>query len=504
MKRPLVAIVGRANVGKSTLFNRIVGRRQAIVLDQPGVTRDRHYAEVEWWGRRFTLVDTGGLDPSAESGLIGQVKRQTQRAIEEADAIVVLFDGREGLSALDRAVAEPMRRLEKPVFYVANKIDGPRDEPNAAEFYELGVEPILTISAEQGIGVDELIEGILAGFPKDASDGPAPVLEIPSVAVVGRPNVGKSTLINHLFGDERMVAESTPGTTRDAIDSILSRNGRQYRLIDTAGIRRRGRIEPGVERYGLSRALLAIKRADVAAVLIDAKEGIVEQDTKVLGEVLKSAKACLIFVNKWDLVATRPRETERITVELRRRLAFLPFAPIRFISAATGFDVKEFFDQVDEAYREYSRRVPTSQLNRVFQEALASHSPPQMAHRPVKFYYATQASTRPPTFVLFANRPDGVKAPYLRYLENFFRDRFGFAGTPIRFQLRARRSERRPPPSPKTSSRRSTGASPPSRRGKRRPPPKPKSPSRRSAGGPRSARGRQGGSQGPKRSRGRR
>jgi GTPase len=440
MKRPIVAIIGRPNVGKSTLFNRILGHRVAIVEDIPGVTRDRNYAEAAYSGRPFTLVDTGGLDPLFASGasILSQVKAQTELAIKEADILIMLFDGREGVTTLDQEITSLLRRMKKPIFYAINKIDTPKSEPLTAEFYRLGIKTLFPVSAEHSKGVDELLEAIeplLPPRPEDEEAKEAPAAA-PRVAVVGRPNVGKSTLINALLGENRLVTDSTPGTTRDSIDSVVLHNDKTYHFIDTAGIRRRGKIERGVERYSLSRALTAIERCDLAVVVLDAVEGIVEQDTKIIGQALKARKGCLILVNKWDLRQHDAKAREKVSSELKRRLVFLPYAPILFISAIQRAPVKEIFEKLDAIVTAYSRRISTGALNRAFEQAVAANPPPQRTGRPVKLNYITQAETRPPTFVIFCNRPEQVKDPYLRYLENFLRETFDFSGTPLTIRLR--------------------------------------------------------------------
>ncbi len=444
MRRPLVAIIGRPNVGKSTLFNRILGRRVAIVEDIPGVTRDRNYSEAAYSGRPFTLVDTGGLDPTAASGenILSQVKAQTELAIAEADILIMLFDGREGVTPLDQEIASRLRRLKKPVFYAVNKIDTPKSEPLTAEFYRLGIKTLYPVSAEHSKGVDELMEAIEPLLPprSEAEEQGDATAAAPRVAVVGRPNVGKSTLINALLGENRLVTDATPGTTRDTIDSLVRHDDKMYHFIDTAGIRRRGKIEHGVERYSLSRALTAIERCDLAVVVLDAMEGIVEQDTKIIGQALKARKGCLILVNKWDLRRDDPKAREKVALELRRRLSFLPYAPILFISALKATPIKEIFEKIDAIVTAYSRRISTGALNRAFEQAVAAHPPPQRSGRPVKLNYITQAETRPPTFVIFSNRPEQVKEPYLRYLENFLRETFDFTGTPLAIRLRKKRS----------------------------------------------------------------
>ncbi len=444
MERPIIAIIGRPNVGKSTLFNRLLGRRVAIVENLPGVTRDRNYARADYQGRTFTLVDTGGLDPSADraGNLLTQVKIQTQRAIEEADLLILLFDGREGITLLDQEIVALLRRIGKPVFFAVNKIDTPKSEPLAAEFYRLGMERLYPISSDHSLGVDDLMEAILPHLPagRAPNEETAESAPAPRIAVVGRPNVGKSTLINTLMGEERLVTDPSPGTTRDSIDSVLEHDGRRYHFIDTAGMRRRGKIERGVERYSLSRAMMAIERCDLAVIVLDAGEGIVEQDTKIIGAALKFRKGCMIVVNKWDLIREDARGRERVMNELKRRLDFIPHAPVLFISALKGMPVKEIFERIDAVAAAYAHRVPTGALNRAFEKAVQSHPPPQAAGRPVKLNYITQAEIRPPTFVIFSNRPEKIKAPYLRFLENFLRSEFDFTGTPLSFRLRKKRS----------------------------------------------------------------
>jgi GTP-binding protein len=443
MKRPIVAIIGRPNVGKSTLFNRILGRRVAIVEDIPGVTRDRNYAEATYEGRSFILVDTGGLDPTEKSGesILSQVKAQTEQAIAEADILIMLFDGREGVTPLDQEIAALLRRMKKPIFYAVNKIDTPKSDSLTAEFYRLGIKTLYPVSAEHSKGVDELLEAILPLLPPSSEEEPAEkASEPPRVAVVGRPNAGKSTLINVLLGEDRLVTDATPGTTRDAIDSLVRHDDKSYHFIDTAGIRRRGKIERGVERYSLSRAQAAIERCDLAVVVLDASEGIVEQDTKIIGQVLKARKGCLILVNKWDLRQHDSKAIDRIRTELKRRLSFIPYAPVLFISALKGAPVKEIFEKVDAIVAAYSRRISTGALNRAFEKAVSANPPPQRQGRPVKLNYITQAEIRPPTFVIFSNRPEQIKEPYLRYLENFLRESFDFTGTPLALRIRKKRS----------------------------------------------------------------
>lgn len=442
MKQPIIAIIGRPNVGKSALFNRLIGRRVAIVVDIPGVTRDRNYAECVYQGRTFTLVDTGGLDPTASAGMVAQIKTQTQAAIVEADALMVLFDGREGVMPLDEEIVSLLRRVQKPIAYAVNKIDLPKAEPLLSDFYRLGVKPLMPVSAEQGIGVDELMEAVLSTLPPlegEAVPISEEAVEAPRIAVVGRPNVGKSTFINRLLGEERLVTDAMPGTTRDAIDSLVKHEGRPYLFIDTAGIRRRGKIERGIERYSISRALSAIDRCDIAIVILDATEGVVEQDTKIVGRILAARKGLILVVNKWDLRQSDREARQEILSEFNRRLSFIDFAPIVFISALKGFRPKKIFKLLEEIISAYTLRVPTGELNRAFEKALTTHPPPSHKGKWTRLYYITQAGIRPPTFVIFSNRPEQVKAPYRRYLENFLREQFGFVGTPLALVFRQRR-----------------------------------------------------------------
>ena len=446
LPRPYIAVIGRPNVGKSTLFNRLAGQRIAIVQDQPGVTRDRNYRAVDYCGTRFTLIDTGGIDRdhAAKGGasrgnrdLLAQVQRQTDFAIEEADALVYLMDGREGVTPLDFDIVERLRRVAKPVWYAVNKIDGPKHDGKLYEFYQLGVERLFPISAEHGYGLDDLLE---AAIPKRAEVPEAlPVEDIPRVIVLGRPNVGKSTLINTILGEERLVTSEVPGTTRDTIDTLVERRGRHYRFIDTAGIRRRGKIGRGVEHFSVARAQDALQRADLALVLIDASEGVVEQETKIAGEVLAAGKACILLMNKWDLKPRGEDAKAAFLGELKRRFSFLEHAPALFISALRGTGVAKIFAAIDDVMTAYTTRVTTGDLNRFFDKVLRDHPPPLSKGRQTRLYYITQASVKPPTFVTFANDASGLPANYHRYLENALRERFGFTGTPIRIVVRQKR-----------------------------------------------------------------
>jgi GTP-binding protein len=446
---PFVAVIGRPNVGKSTLFNRLIGHRVAVVQDEPGVTRDRNYYAVEYCGTPFTLVDTGGIVPdqrrpsSLQDGreggarLLADVQRQTDIAIEEADRIIYLMDGRDGLMPIDREIAERLRKVNKPVWYAVNKIDGPQHDAKVMEFYQIGVERLFPISAEHGYGVDELLEAVIPRREHRAE--PTETGTIPRVVVLGRPNAGKSTLINTLIGEERLVTSDVPGTTRDTIDTLVEREGKTYRFVDTAGLRRRGKVSRGVEHFSAERARDALARADIALILIDAAEGVVDQETKIVGEVLAAGRACALVINKWDLKP--PGETERTTflTEVTRRFAFIEHAPVLFISALKGMGVGKIFSSIDDVMTAYTARVSTGDLNRFFEGVVRDHPPPLSKGRPVRLNYITQAGVKPPTFVVFASDAKAVAAHYRRYLENALRQRFGFRGTPIRIVVRSKR-----------------------------------------------------------------
>ena len=435
---PVIAIIGRPNVGKSTLFNRVLGTRNAIVDDVPGVTRDRNYTDGTYQGRSFRLVDTGGLDPSATEGMLSLIRRQSQLAIGEADVLIFLMDGREGLSPGDEEIVGLLRGVGKPVFYAINKIDTPKSEPLLADFYRLGQETLYPLSAEHGTGVDELLEAILPLLPP-SSEGTDPSESPPRIAVVGRPNVGKSTLINTLLGQDRMVVFELPGTTRDAIDTLVNYRGRSYILTDTAGIRRRGRIERGIEGYSVGRAMRAMGRSDVALLLLDAVEGITEQDTKIAGLALKQGRACLLLVNKWDLCQSNETAQGRYELELRRRLPFLPWAPVLFGSALKPDSISEVFPLVDQVVTAFTTRAPTGQLNKFLQEVIEQNPLPVRRGKPskaVKSVFMTQVATKPPVFALFVGHPQDVGKTYLRFLENRLREQYQFSGSPIRILVR--------------------------------------------------------------------
>ena len=436
--KPVVAIVGRPNVGKSTLFNRMLGKRNAIVDDLPGVTRDRNYAEASYRGRPFRLVDTGGLDPSSTDSMLSLIRRQSQIAIAEADILIFVMDGRTGLTPADEEIVTLLRPVKKPVFYAINKVDTPTSEGLMSDFYRLGNDTLFPTSAEHGIGVDDLLEGVYPLLPQQ--DAEAGSTAVTRVAVVGRPNVGKSTLVNTLLDEERMVVSDVPGTTRDPIDTAVLYEGRQYILTDTAGIRRRGRIEHGaVEGFSVQRAMNALGRSDVAVLLMDGVEGITEQDTKIAGLILKQGRACVLFINKWDLRAADPEARAKYELELRRRYRFLPWAPILFGSAIKPKTVNHLFPQIDEVMAAFTHRVPTGALNKFLQELMVVHPLPVRRGKPnkaVKSVFMTQVATKPPTFALFVGHPDDITKIYIRFLEKQIRDKYGFPGTPIRVLVR--------------------------------------------------------------------
>ncbi len=452
MRKPIVALVGRPNVGKSTLFNRLVGERLAVVHEAPGTTRDRLQADSEWNGITFTVVDTGGIEtlegprqavhgatPLVSVGpdeILRQVRAQAEMAIAEADAVILVTDAAAGLTAADEDVADILRRSRKPVFVAANKADSPSRRLAAVDFYALGLDSVYPISALHGTGIGDLLDAVVASFPPQAEEEEE--TEAVKIAIVGRPNVGKSALLNRLLGHERAIVSPIPGTTRDAIDTVMNWEGRPVILIDTAGIRRRGRIERGVEQYSVLRALRAIQRADVALLLIDATEGVTAQDAHIAGFILDEAKSVVVLVNKWDLKKKDPRTMDEFGQHVRLELKFLDYVPVLFISAKTGQRVDQVLPTALQVYESRALRISTGELNRIVQAATAQHAPPSKAGKRLRFYYATQASVDPPTFVFFVNDPKLVHFSYERYLENALRAAYSFPGTPLRLIFRAR------------------------------------------------------------------
>ncbi|HZD11324.1 MAG TPA: ribosome biogenesis GTPase Der [Candidatus Binatia bacterium] len=449
-RKALVALVGRPNVGKSTLFNRIVGRRVAVVSEVPGTTRDRLYGEAEWAGVAFNLVDTGGIELLAgweteplsqdSSEFMEGIVQQARIAIQDADVIVLVVDGQAGLTNADREVAEVLRRSEKPTLVAANKLESTKLWDQAYEFYELGLGVVSPVSAVHGTGVGDFLDEVVAAIPPIE-----PAYETEDtvrIAIVGKPNVGKSTLLNRLLGEERAIVSPLAGTTRDAIDSVLRWHGQQYTIVDTAGIRRRGKIEPGVEKYSVLRAIKALDRADVALLVLDATEGITAQDTHIGGMISQEEVGVIVLVNKWDVVEKDAHSMPQYVRFVQEELKFMPYAPILFISAETGQRVSKIMSLVNEVQEARHKRIPTGQLNKLMRDAVMKHPPPQKAGVRVKFFYATQAETVPPTFVFFVNKPDWVHFSYQRYLENQIREMEPFTGTPIRLRFRARSEDR--------------------------------------------------------------
>lgn len=457
--RPLVALVGRPNVGKSTLFNRLAGRRVAIVEDVPGVTRDRNYADVEWDGRALSIVDTGGFEPQSRDRLIAQVRQQAQLAVDEAAAIVLVVDGREGLTEIDRAVADMLRRAGKPLFVAVNKVDSARAEEQIplAEFYRLGFGDVHAVSAEHGRGVADLLEAILTRLalppappPPEEAEELAEVSEADRprgdvrLAVVGRPNVGKSTFVNALLGEERLVVSDIPGTTRDAIDSVVEHRGRRFVVTDTAGIRRKRSIAQKVEAYSVVRAMRAIDQAEVVACLLDATEAGVEQDARLLGMVVEKGKALVIVVNKWDIAEREGATQDWYRKELAKRLPFVAFAPMVFVSAKERRGVTRVLERAERLVEQYRARFPTPQLNELIQAIQEEHPAPLAKGHPVKLYYAAQVAYAPPTFVVQCSRPEAIGDAYRRFVENRLREAFGLE-VPMRLVFRERRRRKRPP-----------------------------------------------------------
>ncbi|MDO8670736.1 MAG: ribosome biogenesis GTPase Der [Dehalococcoidia bacterium] len=436
MAKPIVAIVGRPNVGKSTLFNRIVGHRVAIVEDIPGTTRDRLYGDAEWMGKEFTLVDTGGLEPGSPDEWAERIREQVEIAIEEADVIVFLTDARDGLTEVDREITDLLRRTTQPVLLGVNKVDNEQRRLEAVEFFALSLGEPITLSAFHGTGTGDLLDTLVSHFP--AAFEEEEIGKAAKIAIVGRPNVGKSMLLNCLLGEERVIVSEVPGTTRDAIDTVLDWEGERVLLIDTAGIRRRGKIEGGVEKYSVMRSLRAIERADVVLLILDAAEAMTAQDAHIAGYAYEAYKGMVIVVNKWDLVADSGETHDDYTRHIREDIKFLPSAPILFISAKTGQGVDQILPAVMKVKHEREKRIPTAQLNTSVTEAVLGHSPPSARGRRLKVLYTTQAEVNPPTFVFFVNDPKLLHFSYQRYLENKLREAFGFDGTPIKLILKPR------------------------------------------------------------------
>lgn len=436
MAKPIVAIVGRPNVGKSTLFNKLAGKRISIVEDHPGVTRDRIYTEVQWQDRTFTLIDTGGIEPYSEDLMLKQMKQQAEIAIETAEVIVFLVDGQEGITPSDQEVANQLRRTRKKIILAVNKIDAPKYKDNIYEFYNLGLGEPMGVSSGQALGLGDLLDEIM----KDLSPEEEEVYDeyTIKVAVVGKPNVGKSSLVNKILGEQRTIVSDIPGTTRDAIDTPFTIGEDKYVFIDTAGMRKRGKVFESIERYSVIRSLTAIERADVCLMIIDGKEGVSEQDSKIAGYIHEQGKAAIIIVNKWDIVEKDDKTIDRYKTDIRNELSFMDYAPMLFVSALTGQRINKVLELVNHVSNQHSMRISTGMLNDVINEAVLTNQPAVSGGRRFKILYATQVSIKPPTFALFVNEPSLMHFSYQRYLENQIRKAFSFEGTPVRFLLRKR------------------------------------------------------------------
>ncbi|NMC33037.1 MAG: ribosome biogenesis GTPase Der [Veillonellaceae bacterium] len=439
MAKPIVAIVGRPNVGKSTLFNRIAEKRVSIVDDTPGVTRDRIYADAEWTGHEFALVDTGGIDFDENDALLPAMRNQARLAMEEADVILFVVDGKVGITDVDEQIVGMLRTAKKPVVLAVNKVDSLKGIPDSYEFYGLGLGEPIAVSAVNALNLGDLLDAIVKELPEnvDIADEPDTI----RVAVVGRPNVGKSSLVNALLGEDRLVVSNIPGTTRDAVDTYFKQDGVTFVFVDTAGMRRRGKIDAALERYSVIRSLRAIDRADVVLMVIDAAEGVSEQDKKIAGYVHESGRASVLVVNKWDLVKKDGKTTLRYTETLRQELGFMQYSPVVFLSALTRQRVTRIPEVVKYVAEQHAMRVSTSLLNQVVRDAVGINPPPTDRGRKLKIYYATQAAVKPPTIVFFVNDPELMHFSYLRFLENQLREAFGFEGTPLKLVVRPRQGE---------------------------------------------------------------
>jgi GTP-binding protein len=434
MAKPLVAVVGRPNVGKSTFFNKIAGRRIAIVKDTPGVTRDRIYADAEWLGHAFTLIDTGGIEPQSDDVLFKQMRVQAELAMDTADVILFFVDAKQGMVPQDMDVAHILRRTKKPVILVVNKADTQKDEQNAYDFYEMGIPEVYCISSEQSLGLGDLLDEVIKYFPKHDEEEEEETLK---VAIVGKPNAGKSSLANKILGQERAIVSEIPGTTRDAVDTPFEKDGKKYLIIDTAGMRKKGRIDDEtVERYSVIRSLAAVRRADVVIIMLDASEGITEQDVKIAGFVNEEGRPSVIAVNKWDIVEKDTHTVNEYKKRIYDELAFMAYVDVAFISAKTGQRTEKLLEMAGEAFANGARRISTGLLNDCISEAVRVTEPPSDKGRRLKLYYSTQVSVSPPAFVLFVNNPELMHFSYKRYLENYLRKTFDFKGTPIKIIVR--------------------------------------------------------------------
>lgn len=440
MSKPIVAIVGRPNVGKSTLFNALAGERISIVQDTPGVTRDRIYADAEWLNHSFTLIDTGGIEPDSKDIILSQMREQAEIAMATADVILFLTDVRQGMVDVDAKVADLLRRSKKPVLLLVNKVDNfQKFEADVYEFYNLGIGDPIPISASGKLGLGDMLERVVALFPDSAANAEEDAR--PKVAVIGKPNVGKSSIINKLVGENRVIVSDIAGTTRDAIDTEIVHNGKEYIFIDTAGLRRKSKIKEEIERYSIIRAVTAVERADAVILVIDAGEGVTEQDAKIAGIAHERGKGVIIAVNKWDAIEKDDKTIYKHTDRIREILSFMSYAEIMFISARTGQRMTQLFDRIDMVIENNSMRIATGVLNEIVTEAVAMHEPPSDKGKRLKIYYVTQVAVKPPTFVIFVNDKKLMHFSYTRYLENRIRETFGFRGTSLKFIIRERKGE---------------------------------------------------------------
>ncbi len=441
MAKPIIAIVGRPNVGKSTLFNKIAGKRISIVEDTPGITRDRVYADAEWCGREFTMIDTGGIEPYSKDIILSQMRRQANLAIEMADVIIFMVNVKDGMTAADQEVATMLQKSNKPIVLVCNKVDAPGEPPmELYEFYNLGLDEPMAVSSVHGRGVGDILDKCVEYFPPESDCEEED--DTIKVAVVGKPNAGKSSLINRLLGEDRVIVSDIAGTTRDAIDTHLEKNGKKYTFIDTAGMRKKNKVDDIVERYSVIRSLNAVERCDVCVVMIDGVEGISEQDAKIAGYAHEQGKGTVIVVNKWDAVEKDDKTMEAMRTKVYETLGFMQYAPVVFISALTGQRVENLFANIDYVADQNAMRLQTGALNDVLTDAVARVQPPSDKGKRLKLFYITQASTKPPTFVIFVNDAELAHFSYIRYIENQIRSAFGLTGTPVRFIIRERKSDK--------------------------------------------------------------